>query len=181
VLATTLHVVAKRVRDPKLQAAITSAMKEIVDRSGSQQEAARRIGVGQSRVSKVLSAKEIVAVDTLVRMRRVLGWSWETLLGQSDAAAEELRRLSLDAVVARFPQRWRPGIVRAAAEREGIPSGGWVDVLDEMQRALDGEPPPPSSSSPEHEALRGATSGALTRLTSASTPKPKRPTKKARR
>lgn len=89
-LATTLPIVARRDRDPKIQAAITTAMRTIVEQCGGQIAAAKKIRIGQSRVSAVQNGLALVEVDTLVRMQRVLGWSWEQLLGQARVPAAGL-------------------------------------------------------------------------------------------
>lgn len=88
----TMQVVASRERDPRIQEAVTAAMKAIVAHAGNQTLAAEMIDLSQSRVSAVVNGKALVEVDTLVRMRRVLGWSWEQLLGQppQPAPAPEL-------------------------------------------------------------------------------------------
>jgi len=87
---------AKRLQPEVYEAmlnAVASAMRQLVDRYGTQKKTEIALGYPQSSISKVLEKLQVPEIDTLVLMAQQLSMSMDSLLG-FDKTEERMRRIA---------------------------------------------------------------------------------------
>lgn len=132
--------VATQKQAPGIRDALAAAVSRVVEESGNQAKAAKRLGIEQSSVSEIIGKKRMARLDTLVAIRNALGVSLDDLLRLPPVGTPEPPvDAPLPEVLAYYAGRWDglPLDLTTLAAREGVPHVGWKKTLDEMAEMLE--------------------------------------------
>lgn len=134
---TTMLFVTPKKQDPRLRAALAAAVTRIVDESGGQKVAAKRLGIDQSAISEIVNKKRTIRIETIVSLRNSLKISIDELLQLPPLGAEPPADAALEVVLEFYGNRWEGLPLNIdKLKYTNIPKGGWKAAFDELSARL---------------------------------------------